>query len=262
MLTPETLLQLQKYNFDLLARQEPSGRRRLRYIALAHIKDGKSPTETALVLRVTPRAVTRWLKWFIDEGLDRVAGIPHYWSTQRLPIAQEEAFRQAVEQLQHRRGGGRVRGEDVRQLLAQQFGVDYTLNGVYELLKRLDMAWISARSVSPNANPARQAEFKKTWSKRYRPFCRLKSGWSRSMCGFRTKCALASAVPRRGSGRAKEHGRASCGSSNPNRPISLVPCARNGMRLSAWYCRTPIPRPWRFTCRKSAKQFPRGGMPW
>ena len=39
--------------------------------------------------------------------------------------------------------------------------VDYTLNGVYELLKRLDMAWISARSVSPNANPARQAEFKK-----------------------------------------------------------------------------------------------------
>ena len=45
MLAQETLLQLQKYNFDLLARQEPSGRRRLRYIALAHIKDGKSSTE-------------------------------------------------------------------------------------------------------------------------------------------------------------------------------------------------------------------------
>jgi hypothetical protein len=61
------------------------------------------------------------------------------------------------------------------------------------------------------------------------------------MCGFRTKCALASAVPRRGSGRAKEHGRASCGSSNPNRPTSLVPYVRNGMQLSAWYYRTPIP---------------------
>jgi len=54
-----------------------------------------------------------------------------------------------------------VRGEDIRQLLDEQFGVVYTLNGVYELLKRLDMVWISARSVSPNANPARQAEFKK-----------------------------------------------------------------------------------------------------
>jgi predicted ArsR family transcriptional regulator len=112
MLAQETLLKLQKYNFDLLARQEPSGRRRLRYIALAHLRDGKSATETALALRVTPRAVTRWLKWFTDDGVTRLAGIPHYWSPQRLPKAREEAFRQAVEQLQHSRGGGRVRGED------------------------------------------------------------------------------------------------------------------------------------------------------
>ena len=95
--------------------------------------------ETALALRVTSRAVTQWLKWFVDEGLDRVAGIPHYWSPQRLPKTQEEAFRRAVEQLQDRRGGGRVRGEDIRQLLDEQFGVVYILNGVYELLKRLDM---------------------------------------------------------------------------------------------------------------------------
>ena len=164
MLAQEVVLQLQKYNFDLLARQEPSGRRRLRYIALAHIKDGKSAAETALALRVTPRAVTRWLKWFVDEGIDRVSGVPHYWSPQRLPKTREQAFRQAVEQLQQQRAGGRVRGEDIRQLLAEPFGVAYTLNGVYELLKRLDMVWISARAVSPNANPARQAEFKKNFA--------------------------------------------------------------------------------------------------
>ena len=68
MLAPERLLQLQKYNFDLLAHQEPSGRQRLRYIALAHIKDGKTPTETTLALGMTPRAVTHRLKWFFDEG--------------------------------------------------------------------------------------------------------------------------------------------------------------------------------------------------
>ena len=71
MLTQEVSLHLQKYNFDLLARQEPRGRRCLRYMALAHIKDGKSASETALALRVTPRAVTQWLKWFVDEGLSR-----------------------------------------------------------------------------------------------------------------------------------------------------------------------------------------------
>jgi len=57
----------------------------LRYIALAHIKDGKSAAETALALRVTPCAVSQWLKWFIDERLDCLESIPHYWSTQRLP---------------------------------------------------------------------------------------------------------------------------------------------------------------------------------
>jgi transposase len=109
---------------------------------------------------VTPRAVSQWLKWFVDEGLDRLEGTPHYWSTQRLPKAQEKAFRQAVEELQRSRGGGRARGEDIGQLLAQQLGIDYSLNGVYELPKRLDMAWISAGSVSPNADPLKQGEFK------------------------------------------------------------------------------------------------------
>jgi hypothetical protein len=66
-----------------------------------------------------------------------VAGIPHYWSPQRLPKTQEEAFRQAVEQLQDRRSGGRVRGEDIRQLLAEQFGVAYTHPLTHKLKPRI-----------------------------------------------------------------------------------------------------------------------------
>ena len=57
-----------------------------------------------------------------------------------------------------------MRGEDILQLLAEQFGVAYTLNGVYQLLKRLDKVWILARSVRPNANPAKHAEFKKNFA--------------------------------------------------------------------------------------------------
>ena len=130
-------------------------------IALAHLKDGKSYLEVAAALRVTRHAVMRWVQWFIAGGVARLAGMPHDWSTQRLAKAQEEAFRQSVEQLQRQRGGGRVRGEDIRQLLARQFGVAYSLNGVYDLMKRLSMVWISARAVSPYADPVAQTEFKK-----------------------------------------------------------------------------------------------------
>ena len=103
----------------------------------------------------------RWVQWFTAGGVARLAGLPHDWSTQRLAKEQEEAFRQAVEQLQRERGGGRVRGEDIRQLLARQFGVAYSLNGVYDLLKRLGLVWISARALKPYADPVAQAEFKK-----------------------------------------------------------------------------------------------------
>ena len=56
-----------------------------------------------------------------------------------------------------------MRGENIRQLLTEQFGVDYTLNGVYELFKRLGMVWISTRSASTNADPDKQAEFKRNF---------------------------------------------------------------------------------------------------
>jgi transposase len=95
MLTHETLQQLQRYNFHLLARQEPNGQRRMRCVALAHLKDGKNFTEVASALRVTRHAVMRWLKRFAIGGMDHLAGIPHYWGTQRLPKSQEEAFRKA-----------------------------------------------------------------------------------------------------------------------------------------------------------------------
>jgi transposase len=161
MLSQETLRQLQQVDWDRLARQESNGRCRLRLMALAHLKEGKNCTEVAAALRVTRHAVMRWVQWFSRGGMQRLAGMPHDWSTQRLPKAQEEAFRQAVEQLQRQRGGGRVRGEDIRHLLAQQFGIAYSLNGVYHLLKRLNLVWISARAISPQADPVAQAAFKK-----------------------------------------------------------------------------------------------------
>jgi transposase len=161
MLSQHIIDQLQPYDFDRLARREKDGRCRLRLIALAHLKDGKSCSQVGAALRVTRHAVMRWVQWFSAGGVARLAGLPHDWSTQRLAKAQEDAFRQAVEQLQRERGGGRVRGEDIRQLLARQFGVAYSLNGVYDLMKRLSMVWISARAVSPYADPVAQAEFKK-----------------------------------------------------------------------------------------------------
>jgi transposase len=151
MLQDDVLAQLNQCDFDLLARREQNARRRLRLLALAHLKEGKSCTEVADALRVTRHAVMRWVNWFCSGGMERLAGMPHDWSTQRLPKSYEDAFRQAVERIRRERGAGRVRGEEIRQLLAEQFDVEYSLNGVYQLLKRLDMDLVSAPEVNSQA---------------------------------------------------------------------------------------------------------------
>ena len=92
MLSQHIIDQLQPYDFDRLAHKEKDGRRRLRLIALAHLKDGKSYTEVAAALRVTRHAVMRWVQWFSAGGVARLAGMPHDWSTQRLAKAQEGPF--------------------------------------------------------------------------------------------------------------------------------------------------------------------------
>lgn len=193
-MTRQIIDQLQPYDFDRLAHKERDGRRRLHLLALAHLKDGKSDVEVADALRVTRHAVMCWMQWFTAGGVARLAGMPHDWSTQRLAKEQQEAFRQAVEQLQGERGGSRVRGKDIRPLLARQFDVACSLNGVYALLKRLGLVWISARAVSPCADPVAQTEFKKTVSKKSQQRCRQALRLSRWTSGSRRKCVLASAA--------------------------------------------------------------------
>ena len=52
--------------------------------------------------------------------------------------------------------------KDIQQLAEEHYNAHYTVNGIYELLKRIDMSWISARSQHPKADPQAQDAFKKT----------------------------------------------------------------------------------------------------
>ena len=54
MLSQHIIDQLQSYDFDRLARKEKDGRRRLRLIALAHLKDGKSYTRSGRCIARDP----------------------------------------------------------------------------------------------------------------------------------------------------------------------------------------------------------------
>lgn len=158
--------EINNYNFETLYRKEAHARTRIRYLCMSHVQAGKSFSEIAYMLKVSRETVRMWVKRFTAEGLTGLCEREGRGAKPRLSPQDESAFQQAVEALQAERAGGRVTGHDIKDLLYTRFGAVYTLDGVYKLLKRLNLVYISARSIAPQADIAAQKAFKKTFSKK------------------------------------------------------------------------------------------------
>lgn len=153
---------IQQYDFDKLANTEGNARERRRFMAFAHIREGKTFTETATAVRVKLRTLMNWVKQFKAEGLEGLKDQPGRGAKPFLPEEHRLAFRQAVLELQEKRTGGRIRGSDVLELMRTKYGVDPSLRTVYDTLKRAELVWITGRSIHPKADLEAQEAFKKT----------------------------------------------------------------------------------------------------
>jgi transposase len=153
---------VQQYDFDKLAKTEGNARERRRFVAFAHIREGKTFTETAIAVRVKLRTLMNWVKQFKTEGLEGLRDKPGRGAKPFLPVEHRAAFREAVLELQEKRVGGRIRGSDVLELMKTKYGVDPSLRTVYDTLKRAELVWITGRSIHPKADLEAQETFKKT----------------------------------------------------------------------------------------------------
>jgi len=153
---------LQEHDFHALAKTEPHPRTRVRFLGMAHLQDGRDYHEIATALRVPKITVQGWVQRFKAEGLDGLRESPRSGAKRKLAAAREAEFKAAVMGLQDRRPGGRITGHEIRALLEEQFQVACCLNSVYNLLARLGLVWITARSKHPKQSQASQDTFKKT----------------------------------------------------------------------------------------------------
>lgn len=153
---------IQQYDFDKLAKTEGNPRERRRFVAFAHIREGKTFTETAIAVRVKLRTLMNWVNRFKKEGLEGLKDKPGRGAKPFLPEEHRVAFRQAVLELQAKKMGGRIRGSDVLELMKTKYGVDPSLRTVYDTLKRAELVWITGRSIHPKADIEAQETFKKT----------------------------------------------------------------------------------------------------
>lgn len=55
-----------------------------------------------------------------------------------------------------------LRGQDIRRIIEVEFGVVYTTNGIYDVLKRLDYSSLKPRPRHAKNNPVKAAEFEQS----------------------------------------------------------------------------------------------------
>jgi transposase len=149
---------------------------------------GRTAPEIAGAVGSSRRTVQYWVYRYNAKGMDGLKDA-RGGNHRLLTVAQEKQVCEHIDRQAADPHGGIRRGHDLRQWIHQQFGVLYTLTGVYELLHRLGYSCLMPRPRHARTDPAAQAAFKK------KPAAR----WLKSPTRIRTSASKSGSRTKRGS---------------------------------------------------------------
>lgn len=143
------------------AKTETHAMLRDRYRAVLLALEGKEAAEIAATLGRARRSVQDWVYCYRDGGVDALLSARQTGRPTKLPRAREAELLARLD-AGPRDGDGvcTLRGRDVVRILEGEFGVKYTLDGVYDLLGRLGYSCLTPRPRHEKNNPAAIADFK------------------------------------------------------------------------------------------------------
>ncbi|HLE11361.1 MAG: hypothetical protein A2504_17070 [Bdellovibrionales bacterium RIFOXYD12_FULL_39_22] len=140
---------IQDYDFKAEYKRERDPGIKIKLQALHHLQSGRLLKDVADMVIYDEKVVRRWIRAFVEHDYEGLIEKEGRGQKPRLPKDQEEAFADALDALQETRGGGRITVDDIQKLLAEKFDCNYSRPGVYTLLDRLNIVWISGRSKHP-----------------------------------------------------------------------------------------------------------------
>src|SRR3954470_5050448 len=116
-------------------RKERDALRRDRYRAVAMALEGKEALQIAERLGRSRRSVQDWVYAYRDGGIDAIQPTPRPGRTPKLPREREAELKARLDAGPRPEDGVcTLRGKDVVRILEREFGVRYSLDGVYDLL--------------------------------------------------------------------------------------------------------------------------------
>lgn len=174
------------------ARRQGDGRvvRRAQVVVLAQKRH--TSAKVAELTGYTPRSVRRIVHCYNEDGPDGLADRVRSGRSPKLSSDQEQAFCDRLDAgATDADAVTTLHGWNIQRILKDEFKADYSLNGVYGLLHRMNYSWLIPRPQHEQADAQAQEDFKKTLMPRSRPL-RPSIPTNASKCGSRTKRVSAS----------------------------------------------------------------------
>ena len=146
-----------------LAKKEKNKRLAVRIQSVALAKQGFTCQKIVQMTGYPRRTIQRWVAQYNKASIKGLMDKHRSGRPVKLPFDKQLSFCERIDA-----GPGQsddkptLYGRDIQQILKGEFGVLYTLDGVYKLLHRLGYSCLKPRPRHEKADPAVQEAFKKT----------------------------------------------------------------------------------------------------
>jgi len=187
---PEDLTQLRQQS-----RRQRDAKQRDRYRAILLALEGHEAPAIAQTLGRSRAFVQRWVYAYRDHGLEAIAPQRQTGRPPNLPPAKETPFKaRFLAEPTEADGVCTLRAKEAQRILREEFGVEYTLGGVYDLLHRLGFSSLAPRPRHRKNDPEQMQQWlddAPLLSRKSRP----RTPGRRSRSGSRMKRGLANREP-------------------------------------------------------------------
>jgi transposase len=129
------------------AQGETNAKQRDRYRAVILALQGWKTEDIMRKLDRSKNFVQRWNYFYRDGGIDAISAKRQSGRPTKLPRQKEAQLIKRIQGGPTDKDGGVcvLRGKDIKQILDKEFGVKYTLFGVYDLMHRLGFSCLKPR---------------------------------------------------------------------------------------------------------------------
>ena len=159
-LVSDLVKKIQEYDFKAEYKRERNPLIKVKLLALHHLQSGQLLKDVADIVLYDEKAVRDWIRRFVRFDYEGLIDRPGRGQKPRLPVEKEEEFKDALDKLYDNKNGGRVSIEDIQKLLVDEFDCNYSEKGIYTLLDRINIVWITGRSKHPKHSREAIEQFK------------------------------------------------------------------------------------------------------